>query len=177
MIARDAILKELRENIRLAQSKMKLYADRKCKERSFEVGEWVYLRLQPYRHSSVALRRNLKLSPRFFSPFQITQRVGEVAYKLNLLETSKIHPVFHVSNLKPALGGNNQQGTSLPEMDGSSGVVGPFPQAVLDRRTRRNKDEVLIHWQGLSPAEATWEDARTMRLRFPDITLEDKGRI
>lgn len=55
--------------------------------------------------------------------------------------------------------------------------MGPFPQAVLDRRTRRNKEEVLIHWQGLSPVEATWEDARTMRLRFPDITLEDKGRI
>lgn len=135
LIALDAILKELRENIRLAQSRMKLYADRKRKERSFEVGEWVYLRLQPYRHSSVALRRNLKLSPRFFGPFQITQRVGEVAYKLNLSKTSKIHPMFHVSNLKPALGGNNPQGTSLPEMDGSSGVVGPFPQAVLDRRT------------------------------------------
>ncbi|RVW22797.1 Transposon Tf2-8 polyprotein [Vitis vinifera] len=149
LIARDEILKELRENIRL----------------------------QPYRHSSVALRRNLKLSPRFFGPFQITQRVGEVAYKLNLPETSKIHPVFHVSNLKLALGGNNQQGTSLPEMDGSSGVVGPFPQAVLDRQTRRNKEEVLIHWQGLSPAEATWEDACTMRLRFPDITLEDKGLL
>ena len=68
----------------------------------------MYLRLQPYRHSSVALRRNLKLSPRFFGPFQITQKVGEVAYKLNLPETSKIHPVFHVSNLKPALGSNNQ---------------------------------------------------------------------
>ena len=135
----------------------------------------MYLRLQPYRHSSVALYRNLKLSPRFFSPFQIIQRVGEVAYKLKLPETSKIHPMFHVSNLKQALGGNDQQGTSLPEIDGSNGVVGPLPQAILDRRTRRNKEEVLIHWQGLSPAEATWEDAHTIRLRFPNITLEDKG--
>ena len=146
-------------------------------ERSFEVGEWVYFRLQPYRHSSVALHQNLKLSPQFFGPFQIIQRVGEVAYKLKLPETSKIHLVFHVSNLKQAFGGNDQQGTSLPEIDGSSGVVGPLPQAVLDRRTRKNKEEVLIHWQGLSPTEATWEDARTIRLRFPDITLEDKGRI
>ena len=146
-------------------------------ERSFEVGEWVYLRLQPYRHSSVALHQNLKLSPQFFGPFQIIQRVGEVAYKLKLPETSKIHLVFHVSNLKQAFGGNDQQGTSLPEIDGSSGVVGPLPQAVLDRRTRRNKEKVLIHWQGLSPAKATWEDARIMRLHFLDITLEDKGRI
>ena len=128
-------------------------------------------------HLSVALRKNLKLSPRFFGPFQIIQRVGEVAYKLKLPETSKIHPMFHVSNLKQSLGRNDQQGTSLPEIDGSSGVVGSLPQAVLDKRTRRNKEEVLIHWQGLSPAEATWEDARTMRLHFPDITLEDKGQI
>lgn len=156
LIARDEVLKELHENILLAQSRMKLYADRKRKERSFEVGEWVYLRLQPYRHSSVALHQNLKLSPRFFGPFQIIQKVGEVAYKLNLPETSKIHLLFHVSNLKLALGGNDQQGTSLPEMDGSSGVVGPLPQAILDRRTQRNKEEVLIHWQGLSPAKATW---------------------
>ena len=134
---------------------MKLYADRKPYRHSFEVGEWVYLRLQPYRHSSVALYQNLKLSPRFFGPFQIIQRVGEVAYKLKLPETSKVHPMFHVSNLKQALGGNDQQGTSLPEIDGSSGVVGPLPQAILDWRTRRNKEEVLIHWQGLSPAEAT----------------------
>ena len=125
----------------------------------------------------MALRWNLKLSPQLFSPFQIIQRVGEVAYKLKLLETFKIHLVFHFSNLKPTLGGNDQQGTSLLEIDGSSGVVGPIPQAVLDRRTRRNKEEVLIHWQGLSPAEATWEDAHTMRLHFLDITLEDKGRI
>ena len=45
LIARDEVLKELRENILLAQSRMKLYANRKHKERSFEVGEWVYLRL------------------------------------------------------------------------------------------------------------------------------------
>ncbi|XP_050258944.1 uncharacterized protein LOC126703934 [Quercus robur] len=108
---------------------------------------------------------------------EIIQRVSEVAYKLNLPETSKIYPVFHVSNLKQSLGRNNQQGTSLPEIDGSSGAVGPLPQAVLDRRTRRNKEEVLIHWQGQSPAEATCEDACAMRLCFPDITLEDKGRI
>ena len=73
---------------------MNLYADRKRKERSFEVGEWVYLRLYPYRHSSMALRQNLNLSPQFFGPFQIIQRVGEVAYKLKLPKTSKFHPVF-----------------------------------------------------------------------------------
>ena len=79
---------------------MNFYANKKHRERSFEVGEWVYLRLQPYRHFFVALHRNLKLSPQFFGPFQIIQKVGVVAYKLKLLENCKIHPMFHVSNLK-----------------------------------------------------------------------------
>ena len=65
LIAWDEVVKEFRENILLSQSRMKFYADKKRRERSFEVGEWVYLRLQPYRHLSVALRRKLKLSPRF----------------------------------------------------------------------------------------------------------------
>jgi len=65
----------------------------------------------------------------------------------------------------------------LLEIDGSSGAMGPLPQAFLDRRTQRNKEEFLIHWQELSLAEATCEDARAMRLLFPDITLEDKGQI
>jgi len=63
LIARDEVLKALRENILLAQSRMKFYADKKHRDRSFEVGEWVYLRLQPYRHLSVVLCKNLKLSP------------------------------------------------------------------------------------------------------------------
>ena len=78
----------------------------------------------------MVLCRNLKLSPQFFGPFQIIQRVGEIVYKLKLPKTSKIHSVFHVSNLKQALGGNDQQGTSLLAIDGSSGVVGPLPQAI-----------------------------------------------
>lgn len=63
LIARDEVLKELCEKYFVAQLMMNFYADKKCRERFFEVGEWVYLRLQPYRHLSVALCRNLKLSP------------------------------------------------------------------------------------------------------------------
>ena len=93
----------------------------------------MYLRLQPYHHFSVALCRNLKLSPRFFGPFQIIQKVGDAAYKLKLPENCKIHPMFHVSNLKLSLGHNDQQGTTLPEIHGSNSVVGPLPQAISDR--------------------------------------------
>lgn len=63
---------------------MKFQADKRRTEREFVVEDWVYLRLQPYRQQSLVVGRNFKLSPRFFGPFQITKRVGQIAYKLDL---------------------------------------------------------------------------------------------
>lgn len=88
----------------LAQERMKAYADKGRTDRYFEVGDWVYLQLQPYRKSSVVLRKNLKLGARYFGHFQIIAEIGTVAYKLKLPTTSKIHPVFHVSQLKKKMG-------------------------------------------------------------------------
>lgn len=79
---------------------MKKQADLHRTERVFEVGDWVYFRLQPYRQHLVALWRVLKLSPRFFGPYKILPKIGTVAYKLKLPEDSEIHPIFHVSQLK-----------------------------------------------------------------------------
>jgi hypothetical protein len=67
------------------------------------VGDWVYLKLQPYTQMSVAPRSNQKLSYKYFGPYLIIQKVGAVAYKLQLPDHSKIHPVIHVSRLKKAL--------------------------------------------------------------------------
>uniref|UniRef100_A0A2N9H2J1 Chromo domain-containing protein n=1 Tax=Fagus sylvatica TaxID=28930 RepID=A0A2N9H2J1_FAGSY len=168
LLTRDEILKELRQNIQQAQVRMKQNADKHRRDVEFAVGDWVYLRLQPYRQSSIAFRKNLKLSPRYFGPFQVVERVGAVAYKLKLPAESKLHSVFHVSNLKRKLGSQEEASTMLPVIDNSDGLV-PLPQAILDRRTRRSKEEVLVHWQGLSPADATWEDAQSLRLRFSGI--------
>ena len=73
-------------------------------DREFAVGDWVYLRLQPFRQSSLPWCKNLKSSPKFYGPFQITHCIGVVAYKLDLGASSRIHPVFHVSALKQQLG-------------------------------------------------------------------------
>jgi hypothetical protein len=73
-------------------------------EHIFEVGYLVFLRLQPYRQSSLKKSGAEKLKPRFYGPYRIMHWVGEVAYKLELIEGRNIHNVFHVSCLKKEVG-------------------------------------------------------------------------
>ena len=94
----------LKELLAEAQVKMKHYADANRSERVFQPGEFVYLKLQPYRQVSVAVRINLKLAAKYYGPYEILRKVGSVAYKLSLPATSRVHPVFHVSQLKKAVG-------------------------------------------------------------------------
>ena len=86
-------------------------------ERSFEVGDFVYLRLQPYRQSSLKKKGAEKLQPRFYGPYKIIRKVEEVAYELELPPESKIHNVFHVSNLKKVVGQQIVTSSELPPLD------------------------------------------------------------
>ncbi|KAL9427049.1 hypothetical protein AB3S75_033771 [Citrus x aurantiifolia] len=171
LMTRDQVIKEL---LKEAQARMKVY-DKNHRERQFEAGEWVYLRLQPYRQTSISIRKNLKLSPRYFGPFKVLKKIGAVAYRLELPKDSRIHLVFHVSLLKKKIGDNVVVQKELPTVDNDDDSLHPKPQAILDRRVRKQKKEVLIHWQGLSPAEATWEVLDIMKKQFPNYSLEDKA--
>ncbi|KAA8522007.1 hypothetical protein F0562_012679 [Nyssa sinensis] len=172
---RDQVLKDLRVTLQESQSRMKKIYDQHRTEREFEVGDWVYLKLQPYRQTSVAIRKAAKLAPKYYGPFMILKKIGAVSYKLELPTESKIHPVFHVSLLKKKVSSKHPIQGELPAVVMDTGTIFPIPQAVLDRRQRSYEDEILIHWKGLSPAEATWENLAAMQKQFPNHSLEDKA--
>ncbi|KAF7112459.1 hypothetical protein RHSIM_RhsimUnG0227300 [Rhododendron simsii] len=158
---RAAIIKHLKEHLSQAQHRMKHYADKGRSEREFTVGDWVFLRLQPYKQVTVALHKNMKLAPRFYGPYQVLERVGTVGYRLNLPAAAKIHPVFHVSLLKKKLGANVVAQTTLPPI-GPEGAFQLEPMALLERRMvkRGNKAVVqwLVQWMNSFPEDATWAD-------------------
>lgn len=161
----------LRVLLEEAQNRMKAYADAKRTEREFQVGEWVYLKLQPYRQVTVALRKHLKLSAKFFGPYEIVEKLGPVAYKLALPATSRVHPVFHVSQLKKAIG-QAKAHHQLPRVT-DQGTFDITPLRQLDQRTilRDNKVvyQYLVQWRGCSVDEATWEDEDLLKSNFPDF--------
>ncbi|XP_071905740.1 uncharacterized protein [Coffea arabica] len=160
-----------KKNLQEAQNKMKLYADQRS-ERTFSVGDWVYLRLQPHRQTTVDLRGNTKLSIKYFGPYQVIYKVGKVAYMLKLPEGSKIHPVFHVSLLKRKMGKSATPVFQLPNVD-EKGHPRLELVSILDRRIVKRKNVVaiqwLIHWWGTTPAEATWEDTERIETEFPEF--------
>ncbi|KAL8118331.1 hypothetical protein AgCh_016023 [Apium graveolens] len=180
LVERDAILDDLKANLLQAQHRMKLQEDLSRREVEFKVGDHVYLKLQPYRQQSLARRPFDKLSSRYYGPYEITQRVGSVAYKLALPSTAIIHPVFHVSQLKKAVG-HLVISPQLPPALTESMVMESKPEQVLGIRTssagQATDHEVLIKWEGLPESESTWEHSSNIIQFFPDFHLEDKVNL
>ena len=155
---REQLSRLLVDQLDKARLRMKHYADKKRSEREFQVGDEVYLKLQPYKQTSLALRKNLKLSSRYYGPYAVVAKVGPVAYKLQLPTTSKLHPVFHVSLLKKKVGTKRVARSAPPEVN-EEGQPLVYPAAILDKRiTKRNNQAVtqlLVQWSNLAPENAT----------------------
>ncbi|PKA60917.1 hypothetical protein AXF42_Ash006552 [Apostasia shenzhenica] len=109
---------------------MKVQADKHRTEREFTVGDYAYVKLQPYRQDLLAKRTSYKLSPRYFGPFEVTAKIGAVAYRLKLPDYDKIHPIFHVSALKEKIGLHPFE-ENLPAGLTSAGQLKAEPIAVL----------------------------------------------
>ncbi|GJU45443.1 hypothetical protein Tco_1202709 [Tanacetum coccineum] len=83
-----------------ARDRQKSYADLKHKPMEFQVGDKVMLKVSPWK-GVVRFGKRGKLNPRYVGPIKVLEKVGEVAYKLDLPEElSRVHNTFHVSNLK-----------------------------------------------------------------------------
>lgn len=155
----------IRQHLLRAQARMKRQSDKHRSKRTFNVGEWVFLKLQPYTQSSVARRSSQKLAFRFFGPYRITEKIGNVAYRLALPPTAHNHPVFHVSQLKKSHG-DEPITSELPSPD----VEYQVPEKVLQRRRTSGDhpvEQVLIKWSVMPPSLATWECYEQVHQQFP----------
>jgi hypothetical protein len=168
---RQLHLQSLKQHLAAAQNRMKVMADRKRADLQFCVGDQVLLKLQPYIQSSVANRPFPKLAYKYYGPYTVTAKVGSAAYKLDLPADSKIHNVFHVSQLKPFLADYSPVYSELP-VSTDIEVAAATPEVVLQRRLVKKGNsavpQVLIKWTGLPEASATWEDYNVLHQRFPE---------
>jgi hypothetical protein len=90
----------IKEKMSAAQSRQKSYADNQRRPLEFEVGDRVFLKVSPIR-GVMRFGKKGKLSPRFVRPFEITQRVGRLAYRIVLpLDLVRMHDIFHLSMLR-----------------------------------------------------------------------------
>ena len=96
-------IKTIRERLKAAQDRQKSYADNRRRALEFQVGDKVFLKISPWK-GVIRFHKRGKLNPRYIGPFKVIERVGLVAYRLELpTELDKIHNVFHVSLLKKYL--------------------------------------------------------------------------
>ncbi|GJX80814.1 putative reverse transcriptase domain-containing protein [Tanacetum coccineum] len=91
---------QIKQRMQAACDRQKSYADLKRKPMDFQVGDKVMLKVSPWK-GVVRFGKRGKLNPRYVGPFKVLEKVGSVAYKLELPEElSMVHNTFHVSNLK-----------------------------------------------------------------------------
>jgi hypothetical protein len=150
------------ENLKVAQSRQKSYADTLRWELTFEEGEFVYLKVSPIR----GLRRfkdKGKLSPRYISPSKILEWKGKVAYQLELpARRLDMHNVFHISQLKKCLRVPEEQ-LPLEELNVQKDDLSytEHPVKILDtleRITRSKRTRMCkVQWSHHVEDEATWE--------------------
>lgn len=167
----------IKENLQQAQDRMVHFANRNRSDRELEVGDMVYLKVQPYRHSSLSIHRFLKLHSRFYGPFRVLAKVGQTAYKILLPEGCKLHHTFHVSQLKKHRGPLAIPAPALPLVD-DQGNIQLGPEAVLQRKLIPRKQgnisipvvQWLVKWLNLPKVSATWEDASFIQKAFPEFT-------
>ncbi|KAK1662829.1 hypothetical protein QYE76_050988 [Lolium multiflorum] len=169
---------KIREYLKTAQSRQKSYADKRRREMTFEIGDFVYLKVSPLKGMQ-RFQLKGKLAPRYVGPFKVLSRRGEVSYQLELPEEmAAVHNVFHISLLRKCL--------EVPEktevfknIDHRSVDINTdltyreVPIRILEeayRTTRTRSIKFLkIQWSNHTEDEATWEREEDMKKEYPDL--------
>ncbi|CAL8155924.1 unnamed protein product [Prunus armeniaca] len=168
-----AKIKVIKQRLLTAQSRQKNYADQRRKPLSFYVGDYVFLKVSP-RRGVKRFGKTGKLAPRFIGPFEILERIGEVAYKLALPpQLSNIHNVFHVSMLRRYEPDpthvldwgelNLDEELSFEER----------PIQILDHKEQVLRTKIIslvkVLWLHGNTEEATWELETEIRKKYPEL--------
>ncbi|XP_061342547.1 uncharacterized protein LOC133288753 [Gastrolobium bilobum] len=111
---RNELLAALKTHLERDQNRMHNQADKHHNDHSFQVGDMVLVKLQPYRQITASRRSNNKLAKHFYGPYPIQKVISSVAYQLQLPEGCKIHPTFHILTLRPFHGNSSLSFSSLP---------------------------------------------------------------
>ena len=163
----------IRGRMKAAQDRQKSYADLKRRDIEFAVGDKVLLKVSPMR-GVMRFGKKGKLSQRYIGPYEITERVGEVAYRLllpNVLE--RVHNVFHVSQLRKYVSDLSHviEAESVILDESLTCVERPIENLEQKVRKTRNRETKLVKvlWNNHDVEEATWETEESMRAKYPQL--------
>ncbi|GJV53497.1 putative reverse transcriptase domain-containing protein [Tanacetum coccineum] len=166
-------ISQIKDRLKAARDRQKSYADKRRKPLEFSVGDYVLLKVSPWK-GVVRFGKKGKLAPRFVGPFEIVEKVGHVAYRLDLpKELNGVHDTFHVSNLKKCLAYPTLQ-VPLDEIrvDAKLNFVEEHVE-ILEREFKKLKRNriafVKVRWNSKRSPEFTWEREDQMKLKYPRL--------
>ncbi|GJX18917.1 putative reverse transcriptase domain-containing protein [Tanacetum coccineum] len=164
---------QIKSRIQAARDRQKSYANIRHKPMVFQVGDKVMLKVSPWK-GVVHFGKQGKLNPRYVGPFKVIERVGTVAYKLELpQQLSRVHNTYHVSNLKKCL---SDESLVIPleelRVDDKLHFV-EKPVEVMDREIKQLKRSripiIKVRWNSKRGPEFTWEREDQFKQKYPHI--------
>lgn len=163
----------IRKRLVAAQDRQRKYANQKRKDRTFEVGDKVMLKISPWK-GVMRFGKKGKLSPRYIGPFEILKKVGTVAYQLALPpDLQHIHDVFHISVLRAYHPDfrhvlEYEAVEIRPDLTYEEQPVQILDHKVHELRTKK-VNLVKVLWRNQQIEEATWELESDMRNKYPHL--------